>query len=101
MTHPPTFARLVLIANKKLHYDCSAGGTVMCVYSIRLTDNEKIALEAYSKANGITMSEALKGAFFDMLEDEYDIKAADKALAKYRENPKIIPSDEIYKKYGV
>lgn len=73
----------------------------MPVYSIRLTESEKSTLEAYSKANGISMSEALKGAFFDMLEDEYDIKAADKALAEYRKNPKVIPSEEIYKKYGI
>lgn len=34
------------------------------------------------------MADALKGAFFDMLEDQYDIEVADKAYQSYLHDPK-------------
>ena len=61
--------------------------TLMGVYSMRLTDSEKKVLEDYAKTHGISMADALKNAFFDMLEDQYDIKAADEAYAAYLADP--------------
>ena len=73
----------------------------MCVYSVRMTDQEKELLEAYAKMHGISMSTALKAAFFEMLEDEYDIKVADEALEEFEKDPVMIDAKDIYKKYGI
>jgi len=52
--------------------------------SLRVTEDEKSLMESYSKLHGIKLSDAIKDAFFDKLEDEFDVKAiseheADKA----------------------
>ena len=74
---------------------------LMCTYSLRMTDSEKKALQDYAKTHGISMADALKNAFFDMLEDQYDIKAADEAYEAYLADPETISMAEMKKKYGV
>ena len=73
----------------------------MPVLSVRMTDAEYKALEGYAAANGISMNKAIKDAFFEMLEDQYDIKAADEAYAAYLADPETISMDEMKKKYGI
>jgi len=43
--------------------------------SLRVTEEEKKWMESYAKLNGINLSDAIKDAFFEKLEDEYDLKA--------------------------
>ena len=43
------------------------------VISIRMTEEEKQLADAYAKLNGISLSEAIKRAYFEKIEDEYDI----------------------------
>ena len=43
--------------------------------SLRVTEDEKKMMESYAKLHGIKISDALKEAFFEKLEDEYDLKA--------------------------
>ena len=43
--------------------------------SLRVTEDEKNLMESYSKLHGINLSDAIKEAFFDKLEDEYDLLA--------------------------
>jgi len=42
--------------------------------SLRVTEQEKTWMESYAKVQGINLSEAIKEAFFEKLEDEYDLK---------------------------
>ena len=74
---------------------------VMCTYSLRLTDGEKRALRDYAHTHGISMADALKNAFFNMLEDQFDITAADEAYAAYLADPETISHAEMKKKYGI
>ena len=73
----------------------------MCTYSLRMTEGEKSVLQDYAKAHGISMADALKGAFFDMLEDQYDIEVADKAYQAYLHDPETISLEEMMKKYDI
>ena len=43
--------------------------------SLRVTEEEKNLMDSYSKLHGIYLSDAIKEAFFEKLEDEYDLKA--------------------------
>jgi len=43
--------------------------------SLRVTEQEKNWMESYAKLQGVNLSEAIKEAFFEKLEDEYDLKA--------------------------
>lgn len=46
-------------------------------FSIRMTDDEKKLAESYAKLHSMSVGEAIKCAFFEKIEDEYDIALAD------------------------
>ena len=71
------------------------------VISIRMTEEEKRLADAYARLNGTTLSEAIKRAYFEKIEDEYDIALADAALREYENNPKTYTHDEIKKMLGL
>ena len=43
--------------------------------SLRVTEQEKNWMESYAKVQGISLSDAVKDAFFSKLEDDYDLNA--------------------------
>ena len=57
------------------------------VVSIRMTNEEKELADAYAKLNGVSLSEAIKRAYFEKIEDEYDSALADAAMREYEKNP--------------
>ena len=67
------------------------------VVSIRMTDEEKRLADSYAKLNGISLSEAIKRAYFEKIEDEYDIAIAEAALKEYENNPKTYTLAELMK----
>ena len=67
------------------------------VISIRMTEEEKKLANAYARLNGISLSEAIKRAYFEKIEDEYDIALADAALGEYEKNPKTYTLEELMK----
>ena len=42
--------------------------------SLRVSDQEKIWMESYAGLHNISLSDAIKAAFFEKLEDEYDLE---------------------------
>jgi len=42
--------------------------------SLRVSEQEKTAMESYANLHGVTISDAIKAVFFEKLEDEYDLK---------------------------
>ena len=42
--------------------------------SLRVSEQEKTWMEGYAKFHGVNLSDAIKTAFFEKLEDEYDLK---------------------------
>ena len=71
------------------------------VVSIRMTEEERQLADAYAKLNGISLSEAIKRAYFDKIEEEYDIAIADAAMREYKKNPKTYTLDELMKELGL
>jgi len=70
--------------------------------SLRVTEEEKNWMEGYAKVKGISLSEALKEAFFDKLDDEYDLKA----IREYEEEKskgsiKYYSLDEVKQRLGL
>ena len=75
-------------------------GNVM-VISIRMTNEEKELATAYAKLNGASLSEAMKRAYFEKIEEEYDIALADKALREYEKDHKSYSHEEVKKILGL
>lgn len=71
------------------------------VVSIRMTEEERQLADAYAKLNGVTLSEAIKKAYFDKIEEEYDVALADSAMREYKKNPKTYTLDELMKELGL
>lgn len=69
----------------------------MSVLSVRMSEVEYRALEKFARANNVSMNQAMKDAFFEKLEDEYDLEVFDKAYAEYLKNPKTYTTEEIIK----
>ncbi len=44
--------------------------------SIRMTKEQREIADAYAKCEGLTLSEAIKRAFFEAVEEEYDLTEA-------------------------
>ena len=73
----------------------------MSVLSIRMSDEEYKALEKYAKVKCISMNQAIKQAFFEKLEDEFDIELFDEAYAEYLKDSKTYSIDEVIKELGI
>lgn len=71
------------------------------VISIRMSEEEKQLADAYAKLKGVTLSEAIKRAYFEKIEDEYDIALANYALKEYEKDPKTYSLEEIKKELGL
>ncbi|MCQ2796076.1 MAG: DUF6290 family protein [Bacilli bacterium] len=71
------------------------------VISIRMNDEEKRLADAYAKINGISLSEAIKRAYFEKIEDEYDLALADAALKEYKKDKKTYTLSEFKKELGL
>lgn len=80
---------------------CITQGGIYMVISIRMTTEEKNLADAYAKLNGVSLSEAMKRAYFEKIEDEYDIALADQALREYERNPKTYSLEELKKELGL
>jgi hypothetical protein len=54
----------------------------MAHVSLRVTDQEKSWMKSYAKLHGLHLSEAIKEAFFEKLETEFDLKVIDEYESK-------------------
>lgn len=57
------------------------------IIDIRLTENEKRLADSYAKMHSMSIGEAFKRALFEKIEDEYDLKTYEEAIAEYKANP--------------
>ena len=67
------------------------------VISIRMTEEEKRLAESYAKLHGMSLSEAIKRALFEKIEDEYDIAIAEDAWKDYEKDPTTYSVEELLK----
>ena len=100
--------RLFLVSNSPnidyktmVYYNVLRKKLKAMVISIRMTEEEKKLADAYAKLNGMSLSEAIKRAYFEKIEDEYDIALADMALREYEKNPKTYSHEEVKKMLGL
>lgn len=65
------------------------------IVSIRMTEEEKKLADAYSKLKGENLSESIKRAYFEKIEDEYDIAISKEILNNRNKEEKIYSLKEI------
>jgi len=65
--------------------------------SIRLSNDDAEMFKKYAELNGLTVSELVRQSVIERIEDEYDLKAYEKAIAEYKKNPVTYSHEEVAK----
>ena len=65
--------------------------------SVRLNKNDEKLIRAYAEMNNISLSDLIRNAVIEKIEDEYDLKCYYEALEEYKKNPKTYTMKEIKK----
>ena len=70
--------------------------------SLRVTEEEKNMMDGYAKVHNFSLSEAIKEAFFQMLEDEYDLRTIrEHEVEKAKGNVRYYSHEEIVRELGL
>ena len=69
--------------------------------SLRLSDDDARLIKDYARLHGVTVSEFMRRAALEKIEDELDLRAAEKAYAEYLADPVTISHEEIMKEFGL
>lgn len=82
-----------------MNYTVIRGRGDVMGFSIRLTDHERRAADAYARLHSQSLSEAFKQALFDRIADEFDLQVARDALTDYaNDNYRSRPISELWDK---
>ena len=67
--------------------------------SVRLDTSEKEAISDYASVFGQSVSEFMRQAALQRIEDELDLEIAIRAKAEFEADPQMIPAEDIEAKY--
>ena len=69
--------------------------------SVRLSDRDTELVKAYAEMNNISLSDLVRNAVLEKIEDEIDLEAYNRAMEEYKKDPKTYTMKEIKKELGV
>lgn len=69
--------------------------------SVRLNEEDTKLIKAYAEMNKMTLSELIRNAIMEKIEDEYDLECYEKAVEQYRKNPVTYTLEEVKKELGL
>lgn len=69
--------------------------------SVRLNDADTELIKSYAALNNISVSELVRQAVMEKIEDEIDLKLFDEAMEDFKKNPKTYTLDEAEKELGL
>lgn len=67
----------------------------MMTISVRLNDEDTDLIKAYAKLNNISISDLVRNAILEKIEDEYDLECYYKAMEEFKKNPKTYTTEEV------
>lgn len=65
--------------------------------SVRLNDEDTALIKRYAELKKISLSDLIRNAVMEQIEDEMDLKIYNKAMEEYRKNPVTYSHEEIKK----
>ena len=69
--------------------------------SVRLNKKDTQLIKDYAEMNNISLSELIRNAVMEKIEDEYDLECYEKAIKEYEKNPKTYTLEEVKKELGL
>lgn len=71
------------------------------IISLRLNKTESDLFKKYAEINGISVSELIRRAVLEKIEDEYDLKVYRQALAEFQKHPITYSLKEVERELGL
>ena len=69
--------------------------------SVRLNEDDTRLMKLYAEMNNISLSDLIRNAVIEKIEDEYDLECYEKAIKEHEKNPKTFTLDEVKKELGL
>ena len=69
--------------------------------SVRLNERDTELIKTYADMNNISLSDLVRNAVIEKIEDEYDLECYKKAMEEYKKNPKTYTMEEVKKELGL
>ena len=69
--------------------------------SVRLNDRDTELIKTYAEMNNISVSDLIRNAVLEKIEDEYDLECYNKAIEEYKKNPKTYTMEEVIEELGI
>lgn len=69
--------------------------------SLRFSKEDEALIRSYAELKKISVSEMIRQAVMEKIEDEYDLEVYKAAMAEYQENPVTYTHDEVGKMLGL
>lgn len=69
--------------------------------SVRLSDKDTKLIKDYAELNNISLSDLIRNAIIEKIEDEYDLECYNNALKEFKNNPKTYTLEEVKKELGL
>ena len=69
--------------------------------SVRLNEKEEELVKSYIRMNNIKLSDFVRSAIMEKIEDTYDLKCYEEAMEKYKLDEKTYTFDEVKKELGM
>ena len=69
--------------------------------SLRLSDEDAALIRRYADMNGMTVSELVRRSVIERIEDEFDLKLYEKAMADFKADPVTYTLNEVESELGL
>ena len=69
--------------------------------SVRLSEEDTQLIKAYADINNISLSDLIRNALIEKIEEEYDLESYKKAIKEYKKNPKTYTMEEVKRELGL
>lgn len=71
-------------------------GFDLMTISISLNEEDTKLIKAYAEMNNTTISDLIRNAIIEKIEDEYDLKCYEKAIEEYKKNSVTYTHEQIF-----
>ena len=68
---------------------------------VRLSEEDTALFKSYATLKNISLSDLIKSAVYEKIEDEFDLKYYEEAIKEFNQNPTTYTLDEVEQELGL
>ena len=69
--------------------------------SLNLNEQDSVLFQKYAEQKNMTVAELIRMIVLEKIEEDFDLKAYEKAMEEFRRNPVTYSLDEVKKELGI